>query len=135
MASAMPKQTLFTESAESQRARGRLARQAVPREDLGIYTPVERDLLSLVHKRNEGRLEPLLPLRHYRMAASPFTFYRGSTGLMAIDLSHQIQTGTQIVICGDAHISNFGLYASPERRLISTSTTLTSPHPGPGNGT
>lgn len=65
------------------------------------------------------------------MAASPFTFYRGTAELMALDLSHQIQTGTQIVICGDAHISNFGLYASPERRLIFDLNDFDEAAPGP----
>ena len=127
----MQQQTLFTESAQSQRERGQLTRNAVPREALGVYTPVERDLIAMVHARNEGRVEALLPLRHHRMAASPFTFYRGTAELMAFDLSHQTQTGTQIVICGDAHISNFGLYASPERRLVFDLNDFDEATPGP----
>ncbi len=126
-----PKQSLFTESAQSQRARGKLARQAVPRASLGDYTAVDRDAVNLVTSRNEGRLSWLVPLRHSRMAESPFTFYRGTAGLMAFDLAHQRQTDVQLVICGDAHISNFGLYASPERRLIFDLNDFDEAAPGP----
>lgn len=131
LAASAPSQTVFTESAASQRARGKLARQAVSREALGEYVATGRDAVELVTYRNDGRLEQLVPLRHFRMAASPFAFYRGTAGLMAFDLSHQAQTGVQIVICGDAHLSNFGLYASPERRLVFDLNDFDEAAPGP----
>lgn len=109
---------MVTESAALQRERGVLARTAIPRRELGRFTKVERDPVEMVMRRDAGRVASLVPLRHARMAESQFAFFRGSAGLMAFDLAQQAQTDTQLAICGDAHINNFGLYASPERRLV-----------------
>jgi uncharacterized protein (DUF2252 family) len=87
--------------------------------------------VALVEAQNEGRLQDLVPLRRERMSVSPFTFYRGSAGLMAHDLAHQTVTGVHVVICGDAHLSNFGLYASPERRLVFDLNDFDEAAPGP----
>lgn len=131
LANSTPQRSFATESAAAQRERGRLARQAIPVKDLGEFVPVDRDPVELVTSRNRGRLQDLVPLRHERMSVSPFTFYRGTAGLMAHDLAQQNQTDTQIVICGDAHISNFGLYASPERQLVFDLNDFDEAAPGP----
>ncbi len=126
-----PQSSLSTESAASQRARGKLARKAIPREELGTFVATERDPVALVAAQNQGRVARLIPLRHERMSASVFTFFRGTAGLMAFDLAQQPQTETQLVICGDAHINNFGLYASPERRLVFDLNDFDEAAPGP----
>ena len=122
---------MTTETAESQRSRGRLARKAIPRRKLGEFTPLDRDPVALIVSRDEGRIPELIPLRHERMAVSHFAFFRGSAGLMAHDLAQQTQTDTHLVICGDAHINNFGLYASPERRLVFDLNDFDEAAPGP----
>lgn len=122
---------MTTETAESQRSRGRLARKAIPRRKLGEFTPLDRDPVALIVSTDEGRIPELIPLRHERMAASHFAFFRGSAGLMAHDLAQQAQTDTHLVICGDAHINNFGLYASPERRLVFDLNDFDEAAPGP----
>ncbi|SHM25799.1 Uncharacterized conserved protein, DUF2252 family [Cryptosporangium aurantiacum] len=76
------------------------------------------DPVAFVEATNEGRVDDLIALRVGRMAASPFAFLRGSAGLMAADLAGTPTSGVAAWICGDAHASNFGLYASPERRLV-----------------
>jgi uncharacterized protein (DUF2252 family) len=119
------------ETAASQRARGKAARRDVPRAAHAVFTPVDRDPVALVEAQNEGRLQDLVPLRRERMSVSPFTFYRGSAGLMAHDLARQTVTGVHVVICGDAHLSNFGLYASPERRLVFDLNDFDEAAPGP----
>lgn len=78
----------------------------------------ERDALAIVQAQNETRIQKLVPVRMGRMAQSAFAYYRGSAATMAHDLSTVPNSGIQVVACGDAHISNFGFYASPERRLL-----------------
>jgi uncharacterized protein (DUF2252 family) len=79
----------------------------------------------------KGRVEKLLPLRHGRMAVSPFTFYRGSALTMAYDLSTTPASGLNLQICGDAHLSNFGGFATPERNVIFSINDLDETHKGP----
>ena len=100
-------------------ALGKLLRQQVPRRLHGQWTPApdRPDPLDVVRARNRGRQRRLVPIRLGRMVASPFTFYRGSADLMAIDLWPTPATGMVVQLCGDAHLSNFGVYASPERHL------------------
>ena len=119
------------ETAASQRARGKAARRDIPRAAHAVFTPVDRDPVALIEAQNAGRLPELVPLRRERMSVSPFTFYRGSAGLMAHDLARQTVTGVHVVICGDAHLSNFGLYASPERRLVFDVNDFDEAAPGP----
>ena len=119
------------ETAASQRARGKAARREMPREAHAAFTPVDRDPVALIEAQDAGRLPELVPLRRERMSVSPFTFYRGSAGLMAHDLARQAVTGVHVVICGDAHLSNFGLYASPERRLQFDLNDFDEAAPGP----
>ncbi len=111
--------TLIPERAQRE-AIGKGLRDLVPRSSLGRWEPApgRPDAVDVVRARNRGRQQRLVPLRIGRMLASPFTFYRGSADLMAIDLRHTPSTGLVVQLCGDAHLSNFGLYASPERRLV-----------------
>lgn len=96
---------------------GRLARKALPRSAQGDYLPSQRDPVAIIEHQHESRLEHLIPLRIARMAQSPFAFFRGTAAIMAHDLRDQPNTGELVVASGDAHIANFGLFATPERRL------------------
>lgn len=96
---------------------GRLARKALPRSAQGDYLPSPRDPVAIIERQHESRLEHLIPLRIARMAQSPFAFFRGTAAIMAHDLRDQPNTGELVVASGDAHLANFGLFATPERRL------------------
>ena len=76
-----------------------------------------------------------MPIRYGRMLTSPFAFYRGAAAIMAYDLSATPKTGIRVQACGDAHISNFGVFASPERSLLFDVNDFDETVPGPGNGT
>jgi uncharacterized protein (DUF2252 family) len=101
-------------------AAGKELRRQVPRSSHGEWSPdPERpDPISLLEKANETRLENLVPIRFGRMSVSPFAFYRGSADIMAYDLSKTPVSGIQAQLCGDAHLSNFGAFATPERRQV-----------------
>jgi uncharacterized protein (DUF2252 family) len=101
-------------------AAGRALRSSAPRSSHAEWAPdPERpDPISLLEEANETRLEHLVPIRFGRMSMSAFTFYRGTADIMAYDLSKTPVSGIQAQLCGDAHISNFGVYASPERRQV-----------------
>jgi len=77
-----------------------------------------RDIIAVLEKSNEGRIPELIPLRYGRMLVSPFTFYRGSAALMAMDLSKTPNSGFIVQACGDCHIHNMGVFATPERKLV-----------------
>jgi uncharacterized protein (DUF2252 family) len=100
------------------RAAGRAQRKAAPRTSLAERTPAERDPVAHLQEQNADRVPDLVPLRMARMLADPFSFFRGTAGLMALDMAHDPHSGIVVPSCGDAHISNFGFYASPERRLV-----------------
>lgn len=94
---------------------------AIPKGDIAELTalPVrEHDPLDIIAEQNTNRLQHLVPVRTERMAESPFAYYRGTAGPMAADLATRAHSGVTPLICGDAHVSNFGFYASPERRLL-----------------
>lgn len=97
---------------------GKGAREQVSFEQLGAYHPVERDSNLLMDRIRQLLLPELLPERTQRMGASTFSFFRGTAELMEADLRKQLNTPITTFICGDAHIGNFGFYASPERRLL-----------------
>jgi uncharacterized protein (DUF2252 family) len=101
-------------------AEGAARRSEVPIEDVTRYAPASDrpDPVKLIEATNEDRVPGLIALRYQRMAESPFTFLRGAATVMANDIAHSPDTGLVGHICGDAHASNFGFYASPERRLI-----------------
>lgn len=97
---------------------GRSARRAAPRADLALLSNAPRDPLGILAEQDATRLPDLVPLRAERMAASPFAFYRGTAALMAADLASAPHSGILVAACGDAHVSNFGFYASAQRALM-----------------
>ena len=107
-------------SVEERRAQGKEARTRVPLSDHADWAPAadRPDPVSLLEAQNESREPDLVPVRHGRMLVSPFTFYRGAAKIMAADLKDTPRAGLNVQLCGDAHLSNFGVFASPERRLL-----------------
>ena len=81
--------------------------------------PDRRDPVAQLEAQTEGRVAELIPIRYGRMLASPYAFYRGSAVIMASDLAQTPESGPQAQLCGDAHLSNFGGFASPDRTLVS----------------
>src|SRR3954463_2800626 len=98
---------------------GRAARERVPLEALGAWDPGvrTRSALDVVLAQNEARVSSLVPIRMGRMSVSPWTYYRGAAAVMAADLAAFGHTGLDVQLCGDAHVLNFGLWATPERQL------------------
>jgi len=111
---------------------GRSLRRIVPRSALGTWKapPNRPDAVAQIIHSHEGRLEWLIPIRVGRMVASPYGFLRGAAVVMAEDLAHLPATGIAPVICGDAHLGNFGFYASPERHLVIDLNDFDEAHPG-----
>ena len=99
-------------------ARGRVLRKATPRSALAELSPSPRSATEILIAQDADRLPELVPLRYARMLADPFSFYRGSAAVMAADLAAGPSSGIQVVCCGDAHVSNFGIYAAPDRALV-----------------
>lgn len=113
--------------------KGQQLRDKCPRgSQAGWKTPKNRiDPLSLIKESNIGRLKELVPIRHGRMLKSPFTFYRGAALNMAADLATTPAMGARVQTCGDAHLLNFGVYATPERRLVFDVNDLDETLPAP----
>ncbi len=111
---------------------GRSLRKRVPRSALGAWRMPEgrADPVAQIIATHEGRLDRLIPVRIGRMAASPYAFLRGAAAIMAEDFAQLPSTGITPVICGDAHLGNFGFYASPERDLVFDLTDFDEAHPG-----
>jgi hypothetical protein len=107
-------------SAEERVAAGREARRRTPRSSHAeAALPRNRpDPIALLEEQAETRVPELVPIRYGRMLTSPFAFYRGGALIMASDLAAGPRTGLDVQLCGDAHLSNFGVFASPERRLV-----------------
>ncbi len=99
---------------------GKSMRESVPRELHGQWKPDahREDVLTIIRRRNAGRQKRLIPLRMERMAESPFAFLRGAAAVMAYDLNPTPTTGYHVVLAGDAHLGNFGLYGTPQREVI-----------------
>ncbi|MGM1018647.1 MAG: DUF2252 domain-containing protein [Actinomycetota bacterium] len=97
---------------------GRDARRRTPRRSLAELASTPRDPLGILAAQNATREQDLVPLRTERMSAGPFAFYRGTAALMAADLADAPTSGILVASCGDAHVSNFGFYASPQRSLM-----------------
>ncbi len=114
-------------------AAGKALRETCPREaHAGWKSPRDRpDPVELVLEAEKGRLPELLPLRHGRMVRSPFTFYRGAALTMATDLATTPVSGIRVQCCGDAHLSNFGGFATPERKVIFSINDLDETLPAP----
>ncbi|HVU86391.1 MAG TPA: DUF2252 domain-containing protein [Pirellulales bacterium] len=99
---------------------GKSLRKQTPRSDHGIYKPAldRRDPVQVLEESSADRVSHLLPIRYGRMLASPFAFYRGGAAIMAADLAQTPSTGLRVQACGDCHLMNFGVFATPERRLV-----------------
>lgn len=112
---------------------GRAARKAVPRSTLGAWTaPADRpDPVATLQAQNVDRVQELVPLRFERMSASPFAFYRGGAAIMAQDLGGRPRTSLQVQLAGDAHLANFGGFATPERTMVFDLNDFDETHPGP----
>jgi uncharacterized protein (DUF2252 family) len=113
--------------------RGKAARSAVPRDSHARYDPAadRPDPVGLLERQAATRLPDLVPVRHARMLASPFSYFRGAALSMAADLAATPVSGLAVQACGDAHLSNFGVYASPERALVFDLNDFDETLPGP----
>jgi uncharacterized protein (DUF2252 family) len=119
-------------SSEERAATGKAARAKAPLEAHADFQPRKsRDPVALLLSQAKTRVPELVPIRHGRMLVSPFTFYRGAALVMAADLDTTPTSGLQTQLCGDAHLSNFGAYASPERRLVFDINDFDETLPGP----
>ena len=114
-------------------AHGKAARTEVPRSSHGRWEPALRrpDPVDLLEEQGATRVPELVPIRYGRMLVSPFTFYRGAAYLMASDLSVGPRTGLHVQLCGDAHLSNFGAFMAPDRRLVFSLNDFDETLPGP----
>src|SRR6266496_1514968 len=120
-------------SVDERRAQGKEARNWTPRSSHAGWAPAadRADPVALLEEQNVTREPDLVPVRHGRMMVSPFTFYRGAAKIMAADLKDTPVAGLEAQLCGDAHLSNFGAFASPERRLLFDLNDFDETLPGP----
>ena len=114
-------------------ARGKAARKEVPRAEHALFQPssARTDPVDLLERQATTRVPELVPIRYGRMLVSPFTFYRGAALIMAQDLAATPRSGLHVQCCGDAHLSNFGVFASPERALVFDLNDFDETLPGP----
>jgi uncharacterized protein (DUF2252 family) len=113
-------------------ARGKAARERAPRSSHAAATPpADRDPVELLQRQAATRVPELVPIRYGRMLTSPFAFFRGAAAIMAHDLAGTPRTGIEVQLCGDAHLSNFGLFGTPERRLVFDVNDFDETLPGP----
>ncbi|HET7012679.1 MAG TPA: DUF2252 domain-containing protein [Streptosporangiaceae bacterium] len=129
----MATQTVTHPSIDERRARGLRAREQSPASSQAGWTPARDrpDPVALLRSQDTTREQDLVPVRHGRMLASPFTFYRGAAKIMAADLADTTTAGLDVQLCGDAHLSNFGVFASPERQLLFDLNDFDETLPGP----
>jgi uncharacterized protein (DUF2252 family) len=120
-------------SVEERVARGKAARSEVPRSSHARFEPAadRQDPIEHLEQQATTRVPDLVPIRNGRMLASPFAFYRGAAQIMAADLATSPVSGIHTQLCGDAHLSNFGVFASPERRLVFDLNDFDETVPGP----
>jgi hypothetical protein len=118
---------------EERVARGRAARTEAPRSSHGRWEPAadRPNPVALLEEQAASRVAGLVPIRYGRMLASPFTFYRGAALIMAADLARTPVSGVTVQLCGDAHLSNFGLFGTPERQMIFDINDFDETLPGP----
>jgi len=117
---------------DDRRAAGRAARKAVPRSEHAAWDPDPgRDPIAILEQQAGTRVPELVPIRYGRMAGSPFAFFRGGAAVMASDLAGTPSTGFRVQACGDAHVSNFGKFATPERNLVFDVNDFDETLPGP----
>jgi uncharacterized protein (DUF2252 family) len=129
----MNEATDSTPTPDERTAAGKAAREVVPRSSHGQWTPPprRRDPVTLLEDQAKSRVRELVPIRYGRMLASPFTFFRGAAAIMAMDLANTPQSGIHVQLCGDAHLSNFGVFAAPDRRLVMDVNDFDETLPGP----
>ncbi len=120
-------------SVEQRRARGKALKKQTPPSGHAKWKPAadRPDPVALLEEQNTTREPDLVPVRHGRMMVSPFTFYRGAAKIMATDLKDTPRAGLTVQLCGDAHLSNFGVFASPERTLLFDLNDFDETLPGP----
>ena len=120
-------------TAEQRTARGRDARNKTPRSAHAHWEPAPRrpDPVTLLEEQSKDRVAELIPIRYGRMLLSPFTFFRGAAVIMAADLAPTPVSGVTVQLCGDAHLSNFGLFGTPERRMLFDINDFDETLPGP----
>jgi uncharacterized protein (DUF2252 family) len=120
-------------SSAERAARGKALRSEVPRSSHGEWkgTASRPEPIGLLEEQTSGRLPELVPIRYGRMSASPFAFFRGAAYVMASDLGTTPRTGIRVQACGDAHLSNFGVFASPDRTLVFDLNDFDETLPGP----
>src|SRR5579862_8418925 len=120
-------------SVDERRTKGRAAREGSPLSGHSGWVPAgdRPDPVALLEAQNLTREPDLVPVRHGRMMVSPFTFYRGAAKIMATDLKDTPTAGLEVQLCGDAHLSNFGVFASPERALLFDLNDFDETLPGP----
>src|SRR6201992_654250 len=118
---------------ESGPQRGKQARKAMPRSAQAEWKPgADRvPALEVLAEQDKTRVPELVPVRYGRMLASPFTFYRGAAAIMAADLAAGPDSGLTLQLCGDAHLSNFGVFQAPDRRLVFDINDFDETLPGP----
>ncbi|MDH3680948.1 MAG: DUF2252 domain-containing protein [Acidimicrobiia bacterium] len=118
---------------DERKARGKAARAEVPRSAHARWEPFAHrpDPVDLLEEQAESRVAELVPIRYGRMLVSPFTFFRGAAYLMASDLATGPRTGLHTQLCGDAHLSNFGFFGSPDRHIVFSLNDFDETHPGP----
>lgn len=122
-----------SETRAARAAHGKSVRRQVP---LGAHAELlaadsSTDPVELLEQQSANRVPELIPIRYGRMLVSPFTFYRGAALIMADDLAQGPRTGLDTQLCGDAHLSNFGVFASPERQLVFDLNDFDETHLGP----
>ncbi|MCI4370587.1 MAG: DUF2252 domain-containing protein, partial [Thermoplasmata archaeon] len=112
---------------------GKALRRRVPRSSHAVWQPpTDRpDPIAVLEESSRGRIPALVPIRYGRMSLSPFAFLRGSASVMARDLAATPTTGLRVQLCGDAHISNFGIFATPERDRVFDANDFDETLPGP----
>jgi uncharacterized protein (DUF2252 family) len=120
-------------SVDQRAAAGKAARAKVPRSSHAAWKPAarRRDPVKVLEDQAKSRVPELVPIRYGRMLASPFTFFRGAAAIMAMDLAKSPQSGLHVQACGDAHLSNFGVFAAPDRRLVLDVNDFDETLPGP----
>jgi len=125
--------SLITTSVQERHDLGRSRRSALPRSSLADFVAARDrpDPVALLESQAESRIAELVPVRYGRMLASPFAFFRGAAMIMASDLAAGSHSGITVQLCGDAHVSNFGLFGSPERSLVFDINDFDETLPGP----
>ncbi len=120
-------------SLKERREEGKALRKETPRRSRGSWEPAadRPDPIKLLQEQDKERIKHLIPIKYGRMAASPFAFLRGSAAVMAADLADTASSGLEVQLCGDAHLSNFGVFATPERKLVFDINDFDETHPGP----